>query len=240
MTWWQKMVSSPSLSGQEQEEDVHYGRALKELTGRLKKAGHPRLLDLGLTCGANIEFFIRLGCKVHVDDYATSLMGRPQLVPPQASAPVSNKSFAPSRKKSTGPIVNIPPVDYEDGVFQAVLCWDLFDYLSGPEASALAAEINRVTSAGGYLLALFGPAQNTSRRRPRRFRILDDKSVRAETLPGPEYLPHHLANRDIAHLFSSYEMGHTVLLKDGTREMLLRKRRGSEQRLREPRMVSLV
>lgn len=240
MTWWQKLVSSQSVSEQGQDENVHYGRALKELTGRLKKVGHPRLLDLGLTCGANIEFFIRLGCKVHVDDYATSLMGRPQQIPAQAKSPVSENSFSPRKKKSAGPLVNIPPVDYEEGIFQAVLCWDLFDYLSGPEAAVLAAEINRVTSAGGYLLALFGPAQNTSRRRPRRFRILDDKSVRAETLAGPDYIPHHLANRDIAHLFADYELGHTVLLKDGTREMLLRKRRRPEQRLREPRMVSLV
>ncbi len=240
MTWWQKMVSSQSVSGQRQDAAIHYGRALKELTGRLKKVGHPRLLDLGMTCGANIEFFIRLGCKVHVDDYAASLMGRHQLVRPKEKVTAPEQSFAPRKKKPARPIVNIPPVEYEEAAFQAVLCWDLFDYLSGPEAAALAAEVNRVTASGGFLLALFGSARDTAPRRPRRFRILDDRNVRAEMVDGPDFIPHHLANRDIAHLFGDYEMGHTVLLKDGTREMLLRKRRGSEQRLREPRMVSLV
>jgi hypothetical protein len=240
MTWWQKMVSSQPVSGQGQDVEVHYGRALKELTGRLKKIAHPRLLDLGLTCGANIEFFIRLGCKVHVDDYAAGLLSRPQPVPPQAKVAAPEQSFSPGKKKPARPIVNIPAVDYQAGVFQAVLCWDLFDYLSGPEAEVLAAEVNRVTATRGFLLALFGPARYTAPRRPRRFRILDDKSVRAETVRGRDFLPHHLPNRDIAHLFADYEMGHTVLLKDGTREMLLRKRRGSEHRLSEPRMVSPV
>ena len=238
MTWWQKMVSSQSVP--EQDEGMHYGRALKELTGRLKKLDHPRLLDLGLTCGANIDFFIRLGCKVHVDDYAASLMGRPQPAPSQAKAAAPENSFSPRKKKPARTKVSIPPLDYEEGDFQAVLCWDLFDQLSGPEAVAVAAELNRVTDSGGFLLALFGPARDSERRRPRRFRILDDKSVRAESVKGPDFIPHHLPNRDITHLFGDYEVGHTVLLKDGTREMLLRKRRGVEKRLREPLMVSLV
>lgn len=240
MTWWQKMVSSQSAPAGQPSGDIHYGRVLEELTGRLKNAGHPRLLDLGSTCGANIEFFIRLGCKVHVDDYAASLMGRPQVAPAPEKAAAPVESFSSRKKRPASRKVNIPPVDYEDGAFQAVLCWDLFDYLSGPETVAMAAEINRVTACGGFLLALFGPARDRTRRRPRRFRILDQKSVRAELLPGPDYIPHHLPNREIAHLFADYEMGHTVLLKDGTREMLLRKRRGSESRLREPRMISII
>ena len=161
MTWWQRLVSShPSPAGGS-GEDIHYGRSLKGLAARLKKLPHPRLLDLGHTCGPNIDFFVQLGCKVHVDDYATSLLERPQPAPAETEAKATRKDQAkgfPAGKKKVAPAVHIPPVEYAAGQFDAILCWDLFDYLTVAEATALAKEIDRVTAPGGSLLAV-SPAQ---------------------------------------------------------------------------------
>ena len=116
MTWWQRLVSShPSPAGGS-GEDIHYGRSLKGLAARLKKLPHPRLLDLGHTCGPNIDFFVQLGCKVHVDDYATSLLERPQPAPAETEAKATRKDQAkgfPAGKKKVAPAVHIPPVKYQ-------------------------------------------------------------------------------------------------------------------------------
>jgi SAM-dependent methyltransferase len=243
VTWWQRLVSSHPSPSNGTEDDVRYGRSLKSLADRLKKLQHPRLLDLGHTCGANIDYFVQLGCKVHVDDYASSLMDRPQ---PDADAEVGNPSRSaseegfPSRKKKTMPEVHIPPVEYEAAQFDVILCWDLFDYVTVPEATALAHEIDRVAAPGGLLLALFGAAGNTLPRSPRRYRIESEQSIRAQSLPGPHIVPQHLPNREIARLFNEFEISQTVLLKNGTREMMLQKRQRPRSRLQEPRMVSLV
>jgi hypothetical protein len=101
--------------------------------------------------------------------------------------------------------------------------------------------MDRVLAPGGYLLGLFGASRENAPRSPRRFRIHGPGEVRVEEIAGHRILPHHLANRDITRIFPGYETVQTVLLKNGTREMLLQKRRTrSEGRLGEPRMVSPV
>jgi hypothetical protein len=243
VTWWQRLVSSHPSPVSGDEEDVRYGRSLKGLAARLKKKSHPRLLDLGHTCGANIDFFVQLGCKVHVDDYAGSLLERPPVVEDseeEVSSPPPRGNGFPAREKKAAPMVNIPPVEYESGQFDAILCWDLFDQLTSSEAAVLADEVNRVTAPGGLLLALFGPARNTAARSPRRFRIDGEQTITAQSLSGPQIVPQHLPNREIARLFKDFEIGQTVLLKNGTREMMLFKKERPRSRFHEPRMVSLV
>lgn len=243
MTWWQREKSLPAAAGLPGSE-VRFGRVLEGLVGHLRRLSHPRLLDLGYTCGSNIDYFIRLGCKVHVDDYTATLLSRPR---PVRSAGGGREGRArragaghPKGRMATPPSPAIPPVEHDTAAFEAVLCWDLFDYLSGEEAGKVAAEIRRVTAPGGFVLALFGPAPDAGARPPRRFRIRAAGRVESEDLDGPRLLPHHFPNRDILRLFPDFEIAQTVLLKNGIREMLLQKRNTSQRRLSEPQMVSLI
>jgi hypothetical protein len=234
MALWDRLKSPPPGGG---DADVRFGRALEGLVGRLRRLPHPSLLDLGFTCGANIDFFVRLGCRVHVDDYTATLISRP--APAQERKPARRApGKTPARKKP--PVPRLPPVEHESGEFQAVLCWDLFDYLSEEEAVLMAREVRRVTAPGGYLLGIFGPARTGETRPPLRFRIQEAGRVRAERIEGPLLRPHHLANRDINKLFPDFEIAQTVLLRNGSREMLLQKRVRRERRLGDPYVVALI
>lgn len=239
MTWWQRLVSSRVQSDPVQL-DIHYGRSLQELVRRLKKVEHPRLLDLGFTSGSNIDFFHRQGCKVHVDDFTSSLMNRPMIVRDDEENTTHQTRSTGEAKKAAPRPVNLPPLDYGDAQFDAILGWDLFDYLEEDEAAAMAAEIDRVTRPGGWLLALFGPARQEQPRQARRYHIEEENRVRGENVAGASIKIHHYANRDIARLFRKYEISHTVLLKDGTREILLKKHSRRPSGSGEPRMVNLV
>jgi hypothetical protein len=236
MALWERLKSPPQQDG---EADARFGRALEGLVGRLQRLPHPSLLDLGFTCGANIDFFVRLGCRVHVDDYTATLMSRPAAAPVEekkASRPEPRKAGA--KKKASRP--RLPPVEHETGGFQAVLCWDIFDYLSQEETVLMAREVRRVTAPGGFLLGIFGPSRTGETRPPLRFRIKEAGRVQAEKVEGPLLRPHHLANRDINKLFPDFEIAQTVLLRNGSREMLLQKRAKRERRLGDPYVMALV
>jgi len=222
MALWERLKSPPQHAG---EADARFGRALEGLVGRLQRLPHPSVLDLGFTCGTNIDFFVRLGCRVHVDDYTATLMSRP------APAPAEEKKASRPR---------LPPVEHETGGFQAVLCWDIFDYLSQEETVLMAREVRRVTAPGGLLLGIFGSSRTGETRAPLRFRIQEAGRVHAEKVEGPLLRPHHLANRDINKLFPDFEIAQTVLLRNGSREMLLQKRAKRERRLGDPYVMALI
>ena len=209
--------------------EVRPSRVIDELKARLKKMTRPQLLDLGHTSGLNIDFFVRLGCKVHVDDYITTVLQWRASVPTPAPdngqsrrgpGTVVRHSGQAARSKSR---VLISPLDYETAQFDAVLCWDLFDYFP-PEAAVQAGrEIRRLTREGGLLFGLFGRRQDRVARAPRRFRIMPE-GLQADDVEGPQACPFYLASRDVQKIFADFEMSQTVLLKDGAREMLLRKK----------------
>ncbi|MFQ5670853.1 MAG: hypothetical protein ACE5HD_10115 [Acidobacteriota bacterium] len=219
--------------------EFRFGRVLSSLVQHLKQLNHPSLLDLGPTCGSNISYFIRLGCKVHADDYVTALLssssGRPKPKTGPQRAAAGRAAPAGSRRPRAG----APPVEHGSGKFQAVLCWDLFDYLPEDEALGVAHEIGRITADRGYVLALFGPARGLEVRLPLRFRIQAEGHVQAESIPGSSLRPHHVTNRHILQLFSDFEIAQTILLKNGVREMLLQKRAARKKPPSPPAMASL-
>ncbi|MFQ5719518.1 MAG: hypothetical protein ACE5IK_08195 [Acidobacteriota bacterium] len=207
----------------------------------MKKMSHPELLDMGYTTGNNIDYFVRLGCKVHVDDYIATTLQRRASAPPAkrdaAASTAARRSFDRRRDRSPAkrPPERIAPLDYETGQFNVVLCWDLFDYLSPEAAVQTGRELRRITGAGGLLLAFFGPRSNTAVRPPRRFRIVGE-AIEVQEIDGPRVKPYHLANREVQKIFADFEVSQTVLLKSGVREMLMRK----ESSTRDGRPSTLV
>lgn len=244
MSFWERLRTLRGETGDAQAE-VRASRTLEWLKGRLKKMAHPRLLDMGYTTGANIDFFVRLGCKVHVDDYiATTLQRRADRPARRPDAGGSHRAPLAGRRRdrrSAGakPRVEIPPVEYETGQFDVVLCWDLFDYLSPEEAIQAGREIRRIISEGGYLLGYFGPRQEDAVRAPRRFRIRGD-GIEVQELEGPRVQPFHLANRDLQKIFPDFEVSQTILLRSGVREVLLRKKTSAGRRRSSPLLCTQV
>jgi methyltransferase family protein len=218
MSLWERQKNPAPVGTPAKDAAVRFGRTIESLVTRLKRMTRPSLLDLGPTCGSTIEYFIRLGCRVQADDYIPGLLSRP--VPPSAAPATGRPSAAPRPSP-------MPPVEHESGRFDAVLCWDLFDYLPAPEAEQVGREVRRVTAEGGYVLAFFGPRTETATVAPRRFRIGAAGDLAVEDVAGPRRAAHHLANRDVQRIFPDFEIAQTVLLKNGVREMLLQKRRSS-------------
>jgi SAM-dependent methyltransferase len=165
------------------------------------------VLDLGPAIGSNIAFMgERIGCRIHVKDLYADL----------------------ERHVREDALARFP--EFLDGCFReydadsidAVLCWDIFDYLAPPAASALAAALARALRPGGALLAFFGGG-GAAEKSYTRYVIEDERHLRYRVAPGTCGRQRQLQNRDILALFPGLPVFDSVLLKSGVREVLFRK-----------------
>lgn len=179
-----------------------FARLLAALSGR----DAPVIVDLGPVVGSNVAFYgERLGCKLYVEDLFTDLDRHAQAGRLDELA----TSFA-SRLRQP------------DASVDAILCWDLFDYLPRPAAQAIARELVRALKPGGLVFGFFGTlALETAHYT--RFVIVDDGRLRHRTSAAPPSKRHVLQNRDIQKMFDPLVVSDSFLLKTNTREILLRK-----------------
>jgi hypothetical protein len=164
------------------------------------------LVDLGPVVGANIAFLgERVGCKIYVEDLYADL---------DRHAQQDALDRFPGFLRTRFPL----PAESID----AVLCWDVFDYLDQPAASVLAGELMRLLRPAGALLAIFG---TSGPRDPRytKYIIEDEEHLRYRAYGTASSPPRPLQNREIVRLFDRLEVSDSVLLKSGVREMLFRK-----------------
>ena len=183
-------------------------RLLRMLSGIPK----PHVLDLGRLSGANIEFMIQKGFKVYVDDRITDLKPAP---PPSPTSRSEKKRPAPAP---------LEPLEYDPALFDAVLCWDIFDYLVAKQAQELIAGIAKALKPKGLLLAFFYCNRTTSPP-PVRYRILQADQL--EYKPLAQNLPRRIyENREIQELFTGFDTVNSCFLINQMREVLVQRQLG--------------
>jgi len=183
-------------------------RLLRMLSGIPK----PHILDLGRLSGANIEFMIQKGFKVYVDDRISDLKPAPPPPPPSRS-----------EKKRPAP-EPLEPLEYEPGLFDAVLCWDIFDYLVAKQAQELVGGIAKALKPKGLLLAFFYCNRTTSPP-PVRYRILQADQLEYRSLS--QELPRRIyENREIQELFTGFDTVNSCFLINQMREVLVQRKSG--------------
>jgi hypothetical protein len=165
------------------------------------------VLDLGPAIGSNIAFMgERIGCKIHVKDLYADLEHHAL-----EDALERFPEFLAARLR-----------DHDAESVDAVLCWDIFDYLAPPAASVLAGTLVQALRPGGALIAFFGGG-GTTERSYTRYVIEDERHLRYRVAPAACSRQRLLQNRDILALFPGLNLFDSVLLKSGVRQVLFRK-----------------
>ncbi len=188
------------------EDPVFATKALRKFLTSLVSRELPLLLDLGPVVGANVTFFgEHLGCKIFVEDIFSDV----------------------DRHVREGKLDELPAFlgrrfSQSDGIFDGVLCWDLFDYLDRPAAQALANQLTRLLRPDGALLGFFGNTQSHDMRYTK-FIIVDEVNLRYRRYPAARGRQVILLNRDIIRLFPMLRVTDSFLLQNNTREILFRK-----------------
>jgi hypothetical protein len=186
-----------------EDEPVIGSKAFPRFLTMLARRPAPVLLDFGPVIGGNVEFFgDRLGCKLFIEDVFADIDRHTR-----AGTLAALSAGLASR--------------HEDASVDGVLCWDCFDFLDRAPAQALAREIVRLVRPGGVVMGLF--CTSSVGGGYTKYEIADEKSLRHRPHPGGGGARRALPNRDIIRMFEGLTVSESFLLKNNTREMLLRR-----------------
>jgi hypothetical protein len=106
---------------------------------------------------------------------------------------------------------------YPEDTFDAVLLWDILDYLDSEMVTRLVARITSLVRDGGVAFAIF------NNRKPEafhRYRVVDAQNL--ELIPAPcPFVPQRVfQNREISDLFRRFRSSRTFVGRDQLREGL--------------------
>jgi SAM-dependent methyltransferase len=211
-------------------------------------AGRPRLqvLDLGPAVGGNVEFLSRFGCKLYIQDLYPALVPwqtATRGLPAPGAATVATIDRAAVREAHETWDARPPRQDGEDeelGLagrfgqllafpdetrFDAVLIWDLINYLERREVAALARQLARFCRPGALLFAQISILKQIPAE-PMRFRILDQEHLAYEirtaaVRPCPRYAP-----AELNELLRGFRLDRSFLMRHGTQEYLFTRQAG--------------
>ena len=202
-----RVVVEPRTVAAVSAETVYASKTLPNFLSLVFSRPAPDVVDLGPVIGSNITFFgERVGCKIHIEDlYADIDRHVRQGEADQLPEFLSGRLALP------------------DASVDAVLGWDVFDYLAPAAAGVLAGELVRLLRPGGVLLGFFGARASDDPRYTKYF-IEDETHLRYRFYPSSCGRRWVLQNRDINMMFAGLEVYDSVLLKSGVREILFRKR----------------
>jgi len=188
-------------------ETMYVSKTLARFLDLLFARPAAEVVDLGPVIGSNITFLgERVGCKIHVEDLFSDIDRHVQSDKLDQLPEFLGGRFA------------VPASSID-----AVLGWDIFDYLNPMAATALAGELMRILRPGGVFLGFFG-ARASDDPRYTKYLIEDETHLRYRFYPSACSRRWVLQNRDINIMFAGLEICETVLLKSGVREILFRKR----------------
>jgi hypothetical protein len=164
------------------------------------------LVDLGPVVGSNISFFgERLPCKIYVEDLFAEVERQAKRGEPEAIGAALASHLT-----------------QEDESVDAILCWDLFDFLDKNAGQLLARKLVRMLKRNGALYGFFGTTP-VDLKYYSRYIVEGDDRFRVRTTPATPVRRHVLQNRDLTKMFDPLVVAESVLLKSSAREALFRK-----------------
>lgn len=190
---------------------------LKEFLWQLDGIGRGHLLDLGPARQTTITFFIERGFKVYTEDllatwqyYLVEEEQRTKKLPADA-----DRSELTPQGRATRFLEGT--MLYADDTFDAVLLWDILDYLDADLMARLATRITSLVREGGVVFAMFHARKPTVFHR---YRVLDAQNLELIPATCPFQPQRVFQNREISNLFSRYRSSKMFVGRDQLREGL--------------------
>jgi hypothetical protein len=214
-------VSSPAVGttrAPESNETTRTSNGLKELLWNLDGLGRGTLLDLGAAWQTTLSFFIEKGFRVTADDLLRSwkqfLDQEEKSLREAGKAPDPSVDVTPAGRASRFLESNLK---YPPASFDAVLLWDLLDYLEPAMATKTVACLTELLRPGGVVFAMFHSKKPEGFQR---YRIADSTAL--QVISSPLLCPAQRVyqNREIQDLFARYRTTKSFIARDQLRETL--------------------
>jgi hypothetical protein len=210
-------VNGPQAGPGAAPRNGRLSNGLKEFLWQLDGIGHGHLLDMGPARQTTITFFIERGFKVYTEDLLTTWKNfldtdnqeKKELPPDADRSELTPTARAERFLNST--------LQYPEDTFDAVLMWDILDYLDADLMTKLAARVTSLVRDGGVVFAIFHA------RKPEafhRYRVLDAQNLELISATCPFAPQRVFQNREISNLFCRYRSSKTFVGGDQLREGL--------------------
>ena len=192
-----------------QQRIIRRSTGFQEFTHSLAKTEGQRILDLGPTSPANINYITGLGHRAYNEDVLLASHDPALLV----SDADGKKHIDVARFLSEN-------LDHEKELFDAVLLWDVPDYLDETLVKPVIERIHKITKPGCMLLGFFHTRDAGPNAPYYRYHIADQDTL--ELQRGPQFsLKRVFNNRHIENLFHDFHSLKFFLGRDAIREVLV-------------------
>ncbi len=197
---------------------ARFSNGLKEFLWQLEGLRRGSLLDAGPPWQDTLNFFIERGFKVYTEDVLISWIEFQReeeqrlKLSTAAGEPAAAIDASPSARAERFLASNLP---YARDTFDAILLWDVLDYLDREAATRVVSQLTKMMRSGGVMLAVFHmrlPEQL------HRYRVLDGQNL--ELVPAPPIAqPHQIyQNREIQDMFQGFRSSKFFVGRDQLRE----------------------
>jgi hypothetical protein len=183
----------------------HRSESLKALLDSLQPEARHAVLDLGPPLAGNIQFLSALSCRVRIADLHRSL---------------SAESLESRQPEAMGALFERLLPLAPDERFDALLAWDVLDYLRPDQVSSLMARLTPACQPGALVLVMVSTRRQIPTR-PARYRIVDRETLSCDgPLPLVRACPQY-TQLDLARMLPGFSVRRSYLLRNGIQEYLL-------------------
>lgn len=192
-----------------------HSNGLREFLQGWDKVEGRRVLDLGCTSNANLSYFTERGHSVYSDDLLHEANDAAYFLPPTEDKPAAAPIFDAARWLRDN-------LEFPAERFDAVLLWDLVDYMPEALVKPLLERLTASLRPGGGILSYFHTRDAGADAAFFRYHIHDHETL--ELRPGANYrLQRIFNNRHVENLFKGYRSVKFFLARDNLREVLATK-----------------
>ena len=207
----QKVADSPQPSGARIDRR---SSGLKEFVRNISGQEGLQVLDLGATSATNIAWLTNLGHALYTEDVLTSAW--------DPALKITGEDGKPSVDVGRFMSENMK---FEGRKFDAVLCWDVADYLPESLVKPVVEKMCSVMKPGGTLLAFFHTRDAGPDAPYYRYHLAGNEMLQLQATTkggGPQFrLQRVFNNRHIENLFREFASLKFFLARDNVREVIV-------------------
>jgi hypothetical protein len=201
----------------EMHEPTRISNGLKEFLWNLDGLGRGSLLDLGPAWQTTLSFFIERGFRVSSEDILRgwkAFLGEEEARLRDESGLRDGLDMTPNGRAARFLDENLK---YTRSSFDAILLWDLLDYLEPAMAKQTVSCLTELLRPGGVVFAMFHSKKPEGFQR---YRVADSNTLQVISTPVMCPAQKVYQNREIQDLFGRYRTMKSFVSRDQLRETL--------------------
>jgi 2-polyprenyl-3-methyl-5-hydroxy-6-metoxy-1,4-benzoquinol methylase len=201
----------------ELQETSRLSNGLKEFLWNLDGLGRGTLLDLGPAWQTTLTFFIERGFRVTSDDILRDWSQFLAEADAKAKENPTPESYAERTPEARAKRFLEENLQYPASSFDALLLWDVLDYLEPSLAKLMISQLTDLLRPGGVVFAMFHSKKPAGFQR---YRVADTSTL--QVLSAKPIFPAQKVyqNREIQELFGRFRSMKTFVSRDQLRETL--------------------